>query len=267
MSELQVSIVTFNNARTIDDCLRSVIHECAGLQADIDVVDNGSTDDGLSRVRSGFPGVRVRVSERNLGFGAAHNRVLEGATAERVLLLNPDAVLFPGALARMRQTLDADEDLALVGPRLEAPQGATELSFGAFPGMLADLRQRRRVRALARGDRQACQRLEADLATPFRPDWISGACMLGRTRPLRQVGLFDERFFMYLEDVDLCRRLRSAGFAVAVEPRARCRHEPGGSQIDRMATERNFRTSRLAYEEKHGTKLGAFLYRRFKRLD
>jgi GT2 family glycosyltransferase len=264
MNDLQVSIVTFNNERTIADCLRSVMSETAGSNASIDVVDNASTDGTVQRIRTDFAGVRVRVSDRNVGFGAAHNRVLEGTSSEFVLLLNPDATLEPGALTRLHETLSAHDDLALVGPRLHSPAGVPEVSFGSFPGVLADLRQGSRVRAVARCDRDAIEQLEAELREPFRPDWISGACMLGRTKPLQQVGLFDERFFLYLEDVDLCLRLSRTGFAVAVEPRAHCTHEPGTSQSNEEAAKHTFRTSRLTYEQKHGTKLGTFLYRHLK---
>ena len=267
MSRLQISIVTFNNERTIATCLQSVRDETAERAPEsvfIDVLDNASTDGTGACIRADFPEVRLHVAERNQGFGAGHNRILSTTHAERTLLLNPDAWLTAGALGHLSKMLSAHSDLALVGPRLDSPEGSPEVSFGNFPGAIADVRQRRRVRSVSRGDHLALDRLEADLADPFRPDWISGACMLGRTGTLREVGLFDERFFLYLEDVDLCKRLRDAGHFVAVEPRARVTHEGGGSRQDASATTRAFRSSRLAYEEKHGTRLGAFLYRGFR---
>jgi len=256
---LQVSIVTHNSTATLDDCLDSVFAAGTDLELRVDVVDNASTDGTVERVRERYPAVHLTCSANNLGFGAAHNRILRGCAAPRLLLLNPDARLLPGCLPYLVENLIEEPPLALVGPRIDYPDGSPQLSFGPFPGVLRDLVQGNRTRRIQRRSTRAVRRLERKLAWPVSPDWISGACCLARTSALREVGGFDERYFLFLEDVDLCRRLRARGHSLRVDPRARCVHAEGASQVGQQQTKTHYRRSRLLYEQIHGTRLGTLL--------
>jgi N-acetylglucosaminyl-diphospho-decaprenol L-rhamnosyltransferase len=165
----------------------------------------------------------------NLGFAAANNRALAQARAPRALLLNSDAEVRPGAVERLVQALDADPGLALVGPRTLSSDGTIQLSWGRDLRPRAEWRQRRLVRALARHDARTSARVEAQARLTHEPDWLSGSCLLARTAALRQSGLFDEGYFLYEEDADLCLRLRRAGWRVRFEPGAEVVHHQGRS--------------------------------------
>ena len=120
------------------------------------------------------------------------------------------------------------------------------------------------MRASARRDPRVLARLERRLQRPFEPDWVSASCWLARVDPLRRVGLFDPRFFLYFEDVDLCLRLRRGGWRLAVQPRARCVHRMGHSHADPAVMTAHFRRSRALFENTHGSRLAFELYRWFR---
>jgi len=171
---------------------------------------------------------------------------------ELVLLLNPDTVAPPGAIDTLVQVLDRDSRVAVVGPRIVDAGGHPELSFGAMISPLAELRQKmlvvgndRRVPLIAAAvDRLTRQRREVD--------WVSGACLLTRRADLDAAGLFDERFFIYTEDVDLCAAVRARGRTVLFTPEAQIVHLRGRSVATaRTATNAAYRRSQIAFYEKH----------------
>ena len=261
MTRIRVSIVTYNNAVTIKRCLESVFSQKGNFELAVSIVDNDSNDGTADRVRTGFADVELILPGKNLGFGAGHNTVLRECSESYALVLNPDAWLEDGAVNQLLKALDERDDIALVGPRMEYEDGRPQLSFGSFPGFFADMRQRRFTRAIQAGQEDAINRLENLLESPSEPDWISGSCFLARTEALREVGYFDERFFLYLEDVDLCQRLRSAGRHIWIEPGAVCRHLEGHSHSGSHSSQEHFRRSRLIYENKHGSRVSFYLYR------
>ena len=258
---LRAAIVTHHSESSIAACLASLPR---GLE--VTVWDNASGDRSAEIVRSRFPWVELIESPRNLGFGAAHNRIWRAHQEELLLLLNPDARLAEGCLERLERRLRAD-GLALVAPRLSYEDGRPQLSYGSFPGLLSDFFKSRRQRAVAAGEPAAVAALERELARQPRPDWVSGACWLVRRESLARLGGFDEDFFLYLEDVDFCRRLRAAGEDLALEARARCIHLEGGSHSSSQAARRHYRRSRALYERKWGSRLGAWLYGRLRAVD
>jgi GT2 family glycosyltransferase len=258
---VRVAVVTYDNAETIADCLDSVRRSTEGLELATAVFDNGSSDGTVELVRDRFPEVAIETSSRNLGFGAAQNRLLANRGGSYALLLNPDAALRPGAIRRLLDDAASHPAAAVVAPRLEYPDGSPQVNFGDFPGLRADLRQRTRVNGARARDPRTVSLLNRELERAFECDWVSGACALIALEPFFEVGGFDETFWLYLEDVDLCRRLRARGRSVRVEPRAVCLHREGGSPIDEAARRRAYRRSRLHYERKHGSRLRAALYR------
>jgi len=267
VNELHVIVVCFNNAETIEDCLTAAQQATAGLSSQITVVDNSSSDNTAEIVESRFPSVELIALDNNIGFGAANNLVLRRCGSTFVLLLNPDTRIASDAVGVLLKTLMQHPRVALAGPRMQYEDGVPQVSFGSFPGLLSDARQRRFVRAVKLRRQRAVQRLEKLLTRPFTPGWVSGSCFLARTQALREVDFFDTDFFLYLEDVDLCRRLKSKGWRVMVAPEARCVHVEGASQPSFSDTRRYFRRSRLLYANKHGGRLGFELYRLLRARD
>ncbi len=233
MAELAISIVNHNSVDPLRRCLHSVLESTADLDAEIYVVDNLCEQPARAMVRAEFPTVRVLENSRTLGFGANHNQVLRRTVdrCEYVLLLNPDTVLPPGAIRRMVDYLAAHPTVAICAPQLVDEAGAATPPLPKFlslprqalyfslhlsnanpsPGFWALLG---RLGRLAQRDRPFAQEpggegTDGDLAAPSGEQLrqaVSGACMLVRTATLRDVGLFDERFFMYFEEIDLCLR-------------------------------------------------------------
>jgi len=229
--ELSVLIVTYNSRRLIDRLLDGLAQQLASLNAEVVLVDNASNDGTADRVAQRHPGVRLVRSAHNLGFAAGNNLAAQHARAPLLLLLNPDALPEPDTIARGMGLMDAHPRVGLAGARLLGEDGATQPSARMFPGLLQEwfvmsgLAARfPRSRWFGRFDRTW-----ADPAQPAVVDWVPGAFALIR-RPLFQtLGGFDERFFLYYEEVDLCRRIQAAGWQVMYWPALRVAHIGGES--------------------------------------
>ena len=200
--------------------------------ADVVVVDNGSTDGSLAAGVSAMPGIEVVDPGENLGYGAATNRGAAATTSEFLLVCNPDLEVPAGAVEALADVLDSDPGLALVGPLIRTPAGDRYPSARQFPSMV-DAAGHALLGLFAPDNRFTRNYQRSDLDAPsietMDVDWVSGACFLVRRDAFEQVGGFDESFFMYLEDVDLCWRLDRAGWRVAYVPGAEVTHLQGRS--------------------------------------
>ncbi|MGD0321697.1 MAG: glycosyltransferase family 2 protein [Acidimicrobiales bacterium] len=218
-------VVNHNAGESLSECVASLRAE--GV-AELVVVDNASSDGSLGALAQIDPEVRVLRTGVNLGYGAGANRGIASVASEMVLVSNPDVALHHGALDVLEEALAADATLAIAGPRLEEPDGTRYPSARRFPS-LADGVGHVLLGQLVPGNRFTDRyRMEdLDLTEPTAVDWVSGACFLARRRALRELGGFDEAYFMYAEDVDLCWRARQAGWGVAYVPEAVVTHLQG----------------------------------------
>ncbi len=234
-ADVRVVVVTHRSAGEVAAALRSCL--AAGLEpGQVQVVDNASPDATCDVVRRTAPAARLLRLPRNLGFARAVNRGAADLGGAALLLLNPDAELLPGALAALCAALDADPRRGAVSPRIERPDGRLDLACRrSFPSpaiaafRLSGLSRRfphhPRLAAYNRTDRPEDEALAIDSG--------SGACLLVRRAAWDRVRGFDPAYFMYGEDLDLCWRLRAAGYQVWYEPRARVRHQKGRSSRQR----------------------------------
>jgi N-acetylglucosaminyl-diphospho-decaprenol L-rhamnosyltransferase len=250
-----VVVVSFNSRDTLGACLGSVAHH-VGLPHEVVVVDNASTDGSAEAARESEPSLGVIRNPTNRGFARACNQGIRSTTAPRVLFLNPDAEITTGAVQALAAELDAAHDIGVVGPLTLEPDGAVQVSTGPDLTLSAERRQRRLVRGVRRREPGALSEAASRHAQPHEPDWVSGACLLARREALEAVGGFDERFFLYEEDADLCRRLRAAGWRVLFTPAATVHHRLGQSmaQAPRLAR-RAYHRSHLLYYRKHNSRL------------
>jgi N-acetylglucosaminyl-diphospho-decaprenol L-rhamnosyltransferase len=219
-------IVNFNAGHHLTACIRSLRTE--GVNR-IVVVDNASRDGSLEAATRADPEIEVIRTGTNLGFGAAVNRgaaLLEGD----VLVMNPDAVVEPGAIKALQAVLEHDASVGLVGPRIENTDGSLYPSARTFPAV-GDALGHAFVGLVAPHNRytRRYRMLDWDHAVAAHVDWVSGAAFLARRTCFDELGGFDEAYFMYMEDVDLCWRAHRAGWAVAYEPAARVVHVQGVS--------------------------------------
>lgn len=248
---LTIVIVSFNVREDLDRCLRSIPAAVGDLSTTIVVVDNGSRDGTGAMLRERWPEVALIELGSNLGFASANNVGIRATRGELVLLLNPDTVTPAGSLARLVRVLREHPEAAAAGPRLVDAAGQPELSFGWPMSPLGELRQKLIEGLARRGVGRVRRALARSLRTAGTRDWISGACLLARRADLEAVGLLDERFFMYTEDVDLCVALRRRGRTVRFEPEAEVQHLRGRSGGANPDLERRRRESHLAYYQKH----------------
>ncbi len=248
---LAVVIVSFEAREALLAALGS-LRAHASAPVETVVVDNASTDGSVEAVRRNHPAALVIANLENVGFARACNQGWRASKAPHVLFLNPDAEVGPGALEALVRVLDERPDVGAVGPRTRSPDGTIQVSTGPDLTLASEWAQRRLVRGVARRDPRAVAEAEARHAREHEPDWVSGACLLARRAALEAVGGFDERFFLYEEDADLCRRLRLAGWRVVFTPAAEVSHRLGHSmaRAPRRAR-REYDRSHLLYYRRH----------------
>ena len=188
----------------------------------------------------------------NLGFARANNVGIRASRGANLLLLNSDTIVPPGAVDGLVEELRRDETVAVVGPRLVDAAGRAELSFGRMIGPFNELRQKVLVRGHAKRIGVIAALVDRATNRPRFPDWVSGACLLVRRHDADAVGLLDERYFMYAEDVDFCAAIRARGRRVRFTPAVTVAHLRGRSAATaRAATDAAYRQSQLAFYEKH----------------
>lgn len=206
-------IVNYMTPELTIGAVRSCLEE-PGV-GEVIVVDNASADGSAAAIKSAIPDGRLRVIESpdNGGFGRANNLGVRESNCEYVFLLNSDAYALPGAVGRLVARLESDPTIGIAGPEVLLRDGTTPqpLNFGPFPTLRTLLIRDQTVR-----DSQS-------------PDWISGVAMLARRDLMLDLGGFDDRYFMYFEDVDLCRRVRAAGKKIVRVPEAKIVHLGGQS--------------------------------------
>jgi hypothetical protein len=273
-STASVVVVSFNTRDLLRECLTSLREECArlpeGLSAEILVVDNASRDGSADMVAAEFsgPGVPVRLirSDVNLGFGVANNRAIEAAQGRYLVLLNSDAFFHSGALARAIAHMEADPSAGVGGARLVGRDGDWQPAARMFPSILRDAFVLTGLASRFPRSRffSAAERTWADPGVPAEVDWVTGAFMILRREALDKAGLFDPAFFLYCEEVDLCRRIKDAGFHVRYWPDIVITHLHGESsrQVNAQVFSENesqvvlwrMRSTLLYYCKHHGAK-------------
>jgi GT2 family glycosyltransferase len=250
--DLAIVIVSYNARPDLDRALESLHSPQPAVAHTIVVVDNASSDGSAAMVRERWPAVQVIESGANLGFARANNVGIRATQSDLVLLLNSDARVPPGAVDRLVAELREHPEAAAVGPRLLDESGRLEISFGRMIGPFNELRQKAVTRLYER-DAAFATRLVQRLAARAREvDWVSGACLLVRRGDAEAVGLLDERFFLYTEDVDFCASLRARGRTVRFTPAVEVVHARGRSRRhDPAAANAAYRRSQLAFYDKH----------------
>jgi GT2 family glycosyltransferase len=257
MPDVDVVVVSYNSRDRLRDCAEPLL-EISGVR--VIIVDNASPDRSLEAVRD-LPLTAVQL-DRNGGFAHACNVGWRTGNARYVLFLNPDARIGSESLARLVDLLEADREVGVAGPRIHESDGSLDFSQRRFPRLRSTYAHALFLNKVFGRAPWASELVQdpRDYEHPGSPDWVSGACMLVRRSVLEAVGGWDEGFFMYCEDKDLCRRARAAGFEVRYEPTAVVVHE-GGASAPRAALMPTLAASRLRYAKKHQPRPVALLER------
>lgn len=222
--DLSILIVNWNTRALLTRCLQAVdktIRADVRLSIETVVVDNGSTDGSVEYIQAEFPWVRLISNIHNLGFARANNQAIQASRGEFVLLLNSDAFLVGDAGQQMLLAMQAQPKAGIAGAALVFPDGNAQFSHGPLPSLRSE------VLSLLGLDKRLPP---ADFAAPWvKTGAVSGACLLARRAMLNEIGLLDEQFFMFSEEVDLCLRAHQAGWDIIHLPRVQVVHVGGGS--------------------------------------
>ncbi len=251
MTDLSIIIVSYNARGDLERCLQSLHRPPPATPHEIIVVDNASSDGSAEAARR-WSDIRVIESGANCGFAAGNNIGIRASTGTYLLLLNSDTIVPEGAIDRLLQVARDHPEAGVIGPRLVDAGGQPELSFGSMISPLAEWRQKRLIVGLANRNADISRRVETMTRREQSPDWVSGACLLVSRADAEQVGLLDERYFMYLEDVDFCAAVRSLGRRILFTPSVEIVHLRGRSRASALSqTHAAYRRSQLAFYAKH----------------
>ena len=221
MINLTVSIVNYNAGDFLIRCLKSV-ENSKGVLLCIYVVDNNSTDDSMQKAQKLFPKVNFISNRQNLGFGKAHNQVLNLLQSEYVLILNPDVELQEDDLSQMLKFMADNPEVGVATPEIILPDGKIDLTaHRGLPTPWAALKY------YFLKDDSLYHLSDRDFSKPHEVDSVSGAFLLTRKSVLDKVGYFDEEYFMYAEDLDLCYRIKEAGYKIMYVPKVKVLHHKG----------------------------------------
>ena len=251
--DLSIIIVSWNTRKLLQDCIASIIEQKNGLQIQTIVVDNNSSDGSREMVKKHFPDVQVINSGGNLGFAKANNLALPQAKAPYLLFLNPDTIIKENTLQTMKNYIDTHSEIGALGCKAINPNDRPqELIVQWFPTPFTEFL------TLLILTYENIIRLKKIL--PFKdPNYSSeisflfGMCLLVRKVVIEQVGTFDERFFMYSEDLDLCRRIREGGWKLYYLSEAEINHVRGAASKETMST-----FSILMYRESRNKLIGKY---------
>ncbi len=227
---LSIIIITKDTKDLVGDLLTSIEKDrfLAPSIKEIIVVDNGSSDGTADMVRDRFPQAQLMANDRNMGFAAAVNKGFSRSIGEYVLLLNSDTLLVPGEVTKMMAYMAAHEAVGICGPQLIYPDERPQRSFASVPSLLFEVIPRPLLETVFPRKYPAGKpiRRPAPLE-PFRVPSLIGAAIMIKRSLLAHLGGFDERFFFFLEETDLCVRARNAGYEVVLYPDARVIHHQG----------------------------------------
>lgn len=275
--DASVVVISFNTRDLLRECLNTLAATSAGVSHEVIVVDNASRDDSAAMVAAEFPNAKLIRSDVNLGFGGANNLGFAEAAGRYVVLLNSDAFLAEGTLKKAIELMDANTEVGLAGAKLIGRDGSLQPSARMFPNVIQDflilsgLSDRYpRSTFFGRADRTWADPNEA-----AEVDWVPGAFSIIRREALERLGFFDPRFFLYYEEVDLCKRIKQAAYSIWYWPELEVVHIGGessktishlsmssaGSQL----TLWRMRSALLYYRKHHGLS-GAWLAMKMEKL-
>ncbi len=246
MIDLTVSLVTGNNKKFILDCLRSIYETNNSLKMEVYVVINASSDDSEEAIRKDFPEVKFIVNKKKLGFTHNHNIVMERSKGKYVLVLNDDTIMLDATLKKMVDFMETSPDVGILGCKILNADGSLQWSCGkSFSHKFEHFKSGMLNQFLPFLSKQSFKGTE-------EVSWVTGACLLARSKALERVGLFDENITIYYEDGDLCYRMIQAGWKVVFYPEAEIIHYHGQTRKQHLGRD-TFITyqSRLYFFAKH----------------
>jgi GT2 family glycosyltransferase len=253
-------LVNYNDRVHLEACLDAIRTAGPSTSREVILIDNASADGSADFIAFAFPEVRLIRNEANVGFSTANNQGVRASRSKFLLFLNTDTVMKTDALSSLIAEIIKSPDAGAVGPALLHGQGRYQVSFGRRVDFVAQFFQKAVI--------NSSRKLQLRFARKsLEVGWLSAACLLCRREAFEAVGGFDERFFLYIEDIDLCLRMRKAGWRLLYIPRARVFHAGGATTAPRRPSSRlEYRKSQLYFYEKHNSRTSLRLLRAYLRL-
>ncbi len=256
--DLSIAVISYNTRDLLLACLQSVQDRTTGVDYEVIVVDNASHDGSVDAVRTRFPHVTVIANAENSGFAKACNQAAVVSSGRYLLLLNSDTVMQQGTLRTMVSCLDQHLDIGAVSCLQRDEQGRVVQSCFPFPSIRDHVRYAETLPTVVR--RLVGAPSSMDCTRSQDVEWANGACLMIRKALFDRLGGLDERFFMYFEDVDLCRRVQQLGYRVRHVAEGEVVHLLGGSsRANRHGLNKQWELSRIRYVEKHFAQPRRFL--------
>ncbi|NTW52129.1 MAG: glycosyltransferase family 2 protein [Chlorobiaceae bacterium] len=226
---ITIVIVSYNTRDILRNCLEALYRHGTGSDMEVIVADNDSHDDSAAMVKEQFPKARLIANTKNLGFAAANNQAFLQARGRYIILLNPDAYIGPSSLGNVVKFMDDHPECGLCGGKIISPEGRLEPSARRFPSPLSKLLTLSGLSARFPSSPLFNRHEFGGFAhdTPMEVDWVPGTFTIIRKSMLDAIGAFDERFFIYYEETDLCLRARKAGWKIFFIPDAEVMHIGG----------------------------------------
>ncbi len=254
MLDLSISIVNWNTRDLLRNCLRSIYETTHQISYEIFVVDNASSDGSYQMIEREFPQVRLLRNEENLGFAQANNQALKRSQGRYILLLNPDTIVLERAFAKMVEFMDGNPKVGALGPRILNEDRSLQFSCYSFPTISTFLFHITHLDTLFPKNRlMGKYRMSYWDHNDIREvDWVTGACLMVRQEVIQRIGLLDEDYFMFSEDLDWCYRIKRLGWKVYYLPKAEVIHlRSQATQRDRERMETATHITRLLFFSKH----------------
>ena len=252
---LSIVIVNYKTPNLVTDCLESLLPELEGVDARVIIVDNNSGDNSCDIIHAWLAErdpkniVLLIQSSVNSGFSSGNNIGIKALRARYYLLLNSDTLVRAGAISIMLDAAESFPDSGLISPRLEGTDGIGQESCFRFPSPMSELCSAAQTGLLDRMLSKYIVALPVQ-PVPSNPEWTSFACVLVKDEVFQQAGLMDEKYFMYFEDVEFCRRARKAGWEIVNIPDSRVVHLQGASSSVNQKASQNKRLTRFYYESR-----------------
>jgi N-acetylglucosaminyl-diphospho-decaprenol L-rhamnosyltransferase len=227
MPDVSIVIVSFNTRELLRACLKSVMASNA-VSLEVFVVDNNSSDKSAEMVEAEFPRVTLIRNSENRGFAAANNLALPRAAGHYVLLLNPDTVVQSDTLIRLVAFMDSQPSAGICGPKVLNSDGSLQSCGYTYPTILSEIRQSKNINKLIRlfvGEAPTFPPTDQ----PRQAEWVDGCCLMIRRSVIEQIGLLDEQYFLYAEELDWCFNAHKHGWAIYTVPSAQMTHHQGKS--------------------------------------
>ncbi|MFZ5802070.1 MAG: glycosyltransferase family 2 protein [Candidatus Omnitrophota bacterium] len=259
---LSIIIVNYNTPQLTYECIESIYRFPPSCPFEVLVMDNGSDENLQERLNGDFANLRFIEMGANTGFAKANNLAVYNARGRYLVFLNSDTLLGEDCFSPMIEYLETHPKVGAIGPRQMDGRKNFQLSCGKFPTFFSELVRRLWHYRLSLNDQWIRDFLDQRHATLCEVDWISGSCMMTRRETLEATGLFDERFFMYFEDIDLCRRIWEAGYEVHFYHQVSLLHYGGKSaQLNLLRVLIEYRKSQIYFARKYYGRTGEWTIR------